>query len=116
MTAISNADLHRELFHSKQSLEGTLGAEITDFSHPFAFPEHNPGYVQMYRRELEACGYRAGATTVIGTVDDSSDPLIMPRLPANEFDDRLLLAAKLSSSYNWLQKVQISMKRVTRSA
>ena len=41
MRGLSEQQLCSELFESKRSLQDLLGKAVTDFSHPFAFPEHN---------------------------------------------------------------------------
>ena len=83
---------------------------MPDFSHPFAFPEKDAAYIKSYRRLIDKSNYVTCMTTIIGSVKRSDDPKMMPRLPANDFDDLLLLSAKLNSSYNWLHRFQLSLK------
>lgn len=111
MRILSQDEIRRELFESKQSLENALSQSIGDFSHPFAFPEHDSIYIESYRLHLKENGYRTGATTIIGSVKRSDDPLIIKRLPVNDFDDYSFLAAKLKSSYNWLHQAQLLRKQ-----
>ncbi len=114
MRTLSEAEIRRELMDSREALEDSLGTEIRDFSHPFAFPERDYSYVEMYRRNLDATGYRTGMTTIIGTVSQREDRLAIKRLPANDFDDPDFFLAKLNSSYDWLHQAQ-SISKVVRA-
>ncbi len=116
MKTLSRSELKREIVESKKNLEDKLGLKIQDFSHPFAFPEQSSSYVDSYRELLLEGNYRTGMTTVIGSVRKGDDPLMIRRLPANDFDDNKLLAAKLDSSYDWLHQIQILSKTIRRSA
>ena len=110
MKKLTEEQLNFELIESKKSLEDSLGKAVPDFSHPFAFPEKDAAYIKSYRRLIDKSNYVTCMTTIIGSVKRSEDPKMMPRLPANDFDDLLLLSAKLNSSYNWLHRFQLSLK------
>lgn len=113
MRSLSDTQLKNELAHSKNSLEDALGKPVHDFSHPFAFPEHNRSYKDNYRKQLQACGYHTAMTTIIGCARKTLDPLLIPRLPINGYDDNRLLTAKLNSAYDWLHRAQFISKMVS---
>jgi peptidoglycan/xylan/chitin deacetylase (PgdA/CDA1 family) len=110
MECLSDLEMRKELADSKNSLEGFLGREIWDFSHPYAFPEQDYSYTIRYLSQVKAAGYKTGMTTIIGSVKAGNEPLKMQRLPINDFDDHSLLAAKLNSSYDWLHRFQLLLK------
>jgi peptidoglycan/xylan/chitin deacetylase (PgdA/CDA1 family) len=105
-----------ELKQSKQSIEDALGAPVTAFSYPFAFPEQDVNFVNMVRACLREHGYQSGVSTVLGTATPDDDAYFLPRLPANSYDDLTFLQAKLEGGYDWLRAVQRGYKRFLKGA
>jgi peptidoglycan/xylan/chitin deacetylase (PgdA/CDA1 family) len=103
---LTPAELDAEVGVSKAMLEQKAGERVSTFSYPFAFPEADGGFVRRLKNTLEAHGYRAGVSTVIGTARKSSDRMILPRLPVNSWDDPALFQAKLEGGYDWLHSIQ----------
>jgi peptidoglycan/xylan/chitin deacetylase (PgdA/CDA1 family) len=105
----------RELEDSKARIEAELGARITGFAHPFAFPQADPAFVGAVSDALRALGYRHAVTTTIGRANRQDDPLRLRRLPVSDADDRDLFLAKLHGSYDWLARPQ-SLSKAARFA
>jgi len=60
---------------------------------------------------LKAQGYDTCVTTMIGRARAGDDPFRLKRLPLNDWDDDVLLAAKLNGAYDWLALPQDVFKR-----
>jgi len=105
----------RELEDSKARIEAELGAAITGFAHPFAFPQADPSFVRAITDALRSLGYRHAVTTTIGRAGRHDDPLCLRRLPVSDADDRDLFLAKLNGSYDWLARPQ-SLSKAARFA
>lgn len=105
-------EVDRELGKSKQIIEDRLGASVTSFAYPYAFPERARSFVRQIGTMLAEHGYENGVTTIIGTASAGSDRYFLPRLPVNDWDDERLLAAKLEGAYDWLHTPQILNKAV----
>lgn len=110
------AELEREIRHSKDRIESELGQQIDSFSYPYAFPEHNGGFLKRYSNLLETSGYRIGVTTIIGTAVTRDNCLFLKRLPGNDYDDLQFFAAKLEGAYDWLHLGQIIFKKTIEFA
>jgi peptidoglycan/xylan/chitin deacetylase (PgdA/CDA1 family) len=106
--------LRSELSESRQQIEGTIGAPVTTFAYPYAYPQHESGFVSRFCRELKEQGYGLGVTTVIGRFSPDDDPLQIRRLPVNDADDLRLFAAKLAGAYDWVGALQLGWKRLRR--
>lgn len=104
------ATMRNELFSSKAEIEDALGRPVRCFSYPYAFPATESTFVTRLRAALTECGYKGGVTTIIGTARPGMDPLFLPRLPVNDFDDAALFRAKLEGGYDWLRTVQRTSK------
>jgi peptidoglycan/xylan/chitin deacetylase (PgdA/CDA1 family) len=101
-----------ELQQSKARIEDKLGVAVQSFAYPFAFPEQDRPFIRMMKELLQAYGYRDGVCTIIGTAQRGHDPLFLPRLPVNAYDDLPFLQAKLNGSYDWLHAFQYLRKRM----
>lgn len=64
----------REIFESKQRLEGRLGVTVNDFSYPSG--RYSPAVVSL----VEAAGYRTAATTRPGNTLRLEERLTLPRV------------------------------------
>ena len=106
------SEVRSELRESRERIEQALGSRVTTFAYPFAFPQHDRGFVSRFCEELHEQGYRASVTTAIGRLAPGGDPLRIKRLPVNDSDDPRLLAAKLAGAYDWLGVLQSAWKRV----
>jgi len=91
-----------ELGYSKEIIEQKLGAAVTSFSYPFAFPEEDRDFTRFLSDALENHGFENGVSTIIGRARPGSNRFQLPRLPANSWDDPPLLRAKLEGGYDWL--------------
>jgi peptidoglycan/xylan/chitin deacetylase (PgdA/CDA1 family) len=106
------SQIGEELHESKALLEDKLGVAVRSFAYPFAFPEQDRPFVRTMKELLQLNSYRDGVCTIIGTAQRGHDPLFLPRLPVNAYDDLPLLEAKLNGSYDWLHALQYLRKRM----
>ena len=106
LRTLKAAEIDDEIGRSRQMLEDRLGAPISSFAYPFAFPENDVRFVRELRRTLERHGYEDGVCTVIGTAGPRDDRMFLPRLPINTWDDLGLFRAKLEGGYDWMRPVQ----------
>ena len=102
MRSLSPEQIEYELGCSKETLESQLGERVTSFAYPYAFPEEDKNFVRYLRDALENQGYENGVTTILGRATAHCDPLFLPRLPANSWDDPSFFRAKLEGGYDWL--------------
>jgi len=112
---LDESGLLEELLESRQVIEKELGEPIDFFSHPYAFPQANPGYVEGYRRGILGAGYRAAVTTRLGRARYGDDLSMLKRLPVNGADGPELFRAKLMGAYDWLHAPQQAMQWIKRS-
>jgi peptidoglycan/xylan/chitin deacetylase (PgdA/CDA1 family) len=106
------AEVENELAASKLALEDALGAPVTSFSYPFAFPETDRAFVSRLADLLNQCGYENGVTTILGTAHPGANRWFLPRLPASSRDDLRFFRAKLDGAYDWLHGPQYLAKTV----
>ena len=107
---LSPRELEDEIKNSKETIEDWLGAGVSSFSYPFAFPEHDKEFVKMVQFFLERHGYENGVSTIIGTAGSKDDRFFLPRLPVNSWDDLDFFRAKLEGGYDWLHLFQRANK------
>jgi len=110
LRSLRNEDVQAELRRSKETIENKLGAPVSSFAYPYAFPETDRAFIAMLRQLLLDSGYRSGASTMIGTAANGQEALFLPRLPVNSGDDPHLLGAKLGGGYDWLHWIQYAAK------
>ena len=91
-----------ELGYSKEVIEQKLGAPVTSFSYPFAFPEEDADFTRLLLDELENQGFENGVTAILGRAGLRNNRFFLPRLPVNSWDDESLFLAKLTNGYDWL--------------
>ena len=106
------SDVERELRDSKTEMETQLGARVTTFAYPYAFPQANPLFVQKFGDALVENGYRCCLTTEVGRARPGENVYRLKRLPMNSEDDVNLFRAKLEGGYDWLALPQAMVKRV----
>ena len=109
-------EVENELVASKKMIEDRLGAEVTAFSYPFAFPQHRRLFVERLTQLLRSSGYTSAVTTMIGHVAPGDEALRLKRLPVNSCDDSGLLRAKVRGFYNWMASAQSAAKLLKRLA
>lgn len=95
-------EIDYELGCSKEIIENELGAPITSFAYPYAFPEEDTRFVHYLHDVLENQGYESNVTTILGTAHAKSNRYSLPRLPVNSWDDPLFFRTKLEGGYDWL--------------
>lgn len=108
----SRLSLEKELKNSKEILEQKLDAGISTFAYPYRFPAENSAFIEQLKAILQGVGYKTGVTTNIGLATKKSNCLILSRIPANEYDDLQLFAAKLNGYYDFLSIPQILFKKL----
>ncbi len=104
------AQINEQLRTSKEAIEDNLGAPVTSFAYPYAFPAQDKRFVQLLRDCLQRHGYRNGVVTTIGTARKGVDCYFLPRLPMNTFDDETFFKAKIEGGYEWLRVFQQAKK------
>jgi peptidoglycan/xylan/chitin deacetylase (PgdA/CDA1 family) len=104
--------VEEEVRRSKEAIEQEIGAAVTSFAYPYAFPETKRSFTAMLRGMLQEAGYGNGTCTVIGLAGEGDDRLFLKRLPMNGLDDGSLMGAKLGGAYDWLGRVQRGWKRL----
>jgi peptidoglycan/xylan/chitin deacetylase (PgdA/CDA1 family) len=102
--------IEREVSLSKQIIEQELGASVTSFAYPYAFPQVDRLFKESFRRLLCGSGYTNGVCTTIGMCRASTDPFFLSRLPVNSCDDASFFRAKLLGGYDWLATPQYLAK------
>lgn len=107
---LGESELKAELHESRCTIEDNLGAAVSTFAHPYAFPLQDRAYVNRFRSAMDSAGYSLGVTTSLGSAGLKDDPWILKRLPANGADDVRLLRAKLHGAYDWLALPQRAFK------
>lgn len=100
-----------ELNESKKTIEQKLQRPARSFAYPYAFPQANRDFASRFESVLREAGYESCATTEIGPMRVSDDPLRTKRYPANSCDDESLLRAKLAGAYDWIRQPQRLIKR-----
>lgn len=117
LVLLDRKSVEKELRDSKEAIENELGSVVTSFAYPFAFPQSDKVFTQFVRDLLREQGYENGVCTAIGTSRNDDDPLFLPRLPVNSYDDLDLFRVKLEAGYDWLrgpQNVTSAIKRLSR--
>lgn len=109
---LSWSQIESELRASKSELEAHLGAAVTAFAYPYAFPAQDRAFVRRLGGLLGTTGYASTVTTTIGRIRPMQSHWLLPRLPVNSDDDDGLLGAKLSGHYDWLAAPQALVKRI----
>ena len=115
LSQCSDADVKREVSLSKDRIEQEIGASVTSFSYPYAFPVHRPDFLRGLRQHLVESGYTTGCTTMIGSAHARRDLIFLPRIPVSDADDYTLLDAKLNGCYNWIGAFQRIIKLISRA-
>lgn len=104
--------VEEEVRQSKEMIEQEIGAAVTSFAYPYAFPETKRYFTAMLRGMLKGAGYESGTCTVIGVASEWDDGLFLKRLPINGLDDGSLMGAKLGGGYDWLGGLQYAKKLI----
>lgn len=108
---LSFAQIRAELEQSKSAMEQELGAPVSSFAYPYAFPSADRQFVGHFTEMLKSVGYECAVTTRIGRVAVQDDLFTLKRLPVNSADDAALFRAKLDGAYDWLAWPQEMIKR-----
>ena len=110
------AQIRTELEVSKSVIEEKLGAAISSFAYPYAFPSADRQFVEALEELLKGAGYECNATTRIGRVSTDDDPFTLKRLPVNSADDAALFVAKIRGAYDWMNWPQDALKKIKNVA
>lgn len=116
LVRLSWPEVEKEVRDSKAEIERRLGARVTAFAYPYAFPRAEREFVNRLCRFLRETGYESCVTTDIGRASAGTNLFAIPRLPANDCDDAKLLKAKLAGGYDWLAAPQRAFKALKRLA
>jgi len=106
--------VEREICDSKAVLDDSLGEATASFAFPYAFPETDRSFLEMFERLLPKVSLKWCVTTRIGRVRPGDAPFRLRRLPVNDCDDIPLFHAKLSGAYDWLGFPQRCAKHLKR--
>lgn len=104
--------LEYELGRSKEVIEQNLGTPVDSFLYPFAFPEEDRSFTRFLEDTLQNIGFDYGISTILGRASRRSNRFFLPRLPVNNWDDALLLRAKLDGGYDWLHWAQLLKRSI----
>jgi len=110
LRSLTPEQLEYELGHSKETIEQELGEPVDSFSYPFAFPEEDKNFIRFLEDLLKNLGFECGVSTILGRACRKSNRFFLPRLPVNDWDDSLLLRAKVEGGYDWLHWPQLMKK------
>jgi peptidoglycan/xylan/chitin deacetylase (PgdA/CDA1 family) len=102
MRSLTPEQIEYELGSSKEKIESELGATVSSFAYPYAFPEEDTRFVRYFRDLLDTHGYTNQVTTILGTATEDADEFYLPRIPANTWDDPAFFKTKLEGGYDWL--------------
>jgi peptidoglycan/xylan/chitin deacetylase (PgdA/CDA1 family) len=105
-------DIEAELVESKSTIEEQVGAAISTFAYPYAFPQHDKAFVAQFGQLLAGAGYSNCVTTMVGRVAPRYGWRFLKRLPINSLDDLELFRAKLEGAYDWMGTAQAAVKRM----
>jgi peptidoglycan/xylan/chitin deacetylase (PgdA/CDA1 family) len=106
--------IFNELIISKAKVEDKLGKEISIFSYPYSFPQHDHSYIEKYIEMLNRSRFKFNITTIIGRSAIQDYPFKIRRLHVNNYDDINLFRAKVEGAYSWVQLIQYIKKRISR--
>lgn len=99
-----------ELGCSRETMEQELGVAICEFSYPHAFPEEDTNFVRFLEDVLRNQGFERGVCSMIGRASSKCNPLFLPRIPINRWDDEELFRAKIEGAYDWVHVPQLAKK------
>jgi peptidoglycan/xylan/chitin deacetylase (PgdA/CDA1 family) len=116
LRSLAPEQLEYELGHSKETIEQELGDPVDSFSYPFAFPEEDKNFMRFLEDLLKNLGFECGVSTILGRASRKSNRFFLPRLPVNNWDDTLLLRAKLEGAYDWVHWPQLMKKFLFHNA
>lgn len=105
-------EIRLEIEMSKSVIEEKLGAAVSSFAYPYAFPTADRKFVETLSGILKNAGYACNATTRIGRVRAEDDPFTLKRLPVNSADDNAFFLAKVRGAYDWMNWPQDGFKRL----
>lgn len=83
LSALSPADVEKELVRSKRTIEDRTGRPVTALAYPYGRVE---AVGEVAVRTARDVGYRCGLTTVSGAVRPVSDPFRLRRLHVKDWD------------------------------
>ncbi len=105
-------EIENQLSSSKKKLEQELGEKVMSFAYPYAFPQQDQRFTDVFKKLLPEQGYRCCVTTMIGRVQSGDDLFSLKRLPINSCDDKPLLLAKLNGAYDGMGYLQSWSKAI----
>jgi peptidoglycan/xylan/chitin deacetylase (PgdA/CDA1 family) len=116
LRSLAPDQLEYELGHSKEIIEQNLSIAVDSFSYPFGFPEEDKDFTRYLEDLLKNLGFEYGVSTILGRACRKSNKFFLPRLPVNNWDDDLLLRAKVNGGYDWLHWPQLVKKWIFHNA
>jgi peptidoglycan/xylan/chitin deacetylase (PgdA/CDA1 family) len=103
LTALSPEQVERELAESKQEIEQRTGRKVEHFCYPY-------GKWNAAVREAIARHFRAACSTIAGTVRDTDDHRLLPRVDAHYLRDRMWFRAMFTRRF----EAYIAARRLVR--
>ena len=116
LRSLDSDRLEYEIGYSKEIIEQNVGVAVDAFSYPFAFPEEDKNFMRFLEDLLNNLGFEFGVSTILGRACQTSNKYFLPRLPVNNWDDTLLLRAKVEGGYDWLHWPQLLKKFMFHNA
>lgn len=104
--SLGHEEIDYELGFSRATIEDQIGASVTSFAYPFAFPEEDSSFKTYLADVLTNHGFDCGVSTILGRAASEDTRFFLPRLPVNSWDDYSLFRAKLEGGYDWLHGPQ----------
>lgn len=109
LTKLSKDELGRELIDSKRRIEEMLGHKIDSFAYPFGGMD---SFNDQTREVLMEAKYNCAYTNIMGrNPANPSDKFTIRRTRVYRDDGPFKLRMKISSAYDWVDKV-VGMKRI----
>lgn len=96
LTSLSISNLKNELEYSKKYLEDLTGTYINSISYPHG------SYNNNVIKEVEACKYDKGACSIFGSIRDSTNKFLIPRIDIWSNDTIKTVEQKINGYWNWL--------------
>lgn len=106
LTNMDKKEIFKELLDSKKLLESKLGKKVIAFCYP------NGSYNSVVMKEVKSSSYKLAFSTIFGSCDRKTNPLLLKRIGINKFDDVGILSMKISGFLNWINQWKEKRKKI----